>query len=82
VACNVLLLGRFEGRDRRRLVLCGGEELRPDDCVPWELHDSAVIVRVLWEVPDLVGCSPDPDPLSMGTASRPCRYRLPTQEAG
>jgi len=49
MVCNILFLGRFEDRDRRRLVLCGGEELRPDDCVPWELHDSAGIVRVLWE---------------------------------
>ena len=82
MVCNVLLLGRFEGHDRRRLVLCGGEELRPDDRVPRELHDSAGIVRVLWELPVSVRCVPDPDPLSTGTASRLCRYRLPTRGAG
>jgi len=81
VVCNVLLLGGFEGRDRRRLVLCGGEELRPDDCVPWELYDSAGIVRVLAELPVSVRCVPDPDPLSTGTGSRLCRYRLPTRGA-
>jgi len=73
VVCNVLLLGRFEGRDRRRLELCGGEELRPDDCVPWELHDSASIVCVLWELPVSVRCVPDPDSLSTGTVLRLCR---------
>jgi len=82
VVCCVLLLWRFEGRDRRRLVLCGGEELRPDDYVPWELHDSAGIGRVLCEQPVSVRCVPDPDPLSTGTASGLCRYRLPTQGAG
>jgi len=82
VVCNVLLLGRFEDSDRRRLVLCGGEELRPDDWVLWELHDSAGIVRVLLELPVSVCCVPDPDPLSVGTALRLCRYRLPTQGAG
>ena len=47
-------VGRFKSDDRRRLVLRGGEELRPDDCVPWELHNSASIIRVLWELPDSV----------------------------
>ena len=82
MVCNVLLLGRFAGRDTRRLVLCGGEELRPDDCVPWELHDSAGIVRVLCELPVSAHCFADPDTLSAGTASRLPRYRLPTRVAG
>ena len=75
MVCNVLLLGRFAGRDGRRLVICGGEELRPDDCVPWELADSTSNVRVLWELPVSVRCVPDPDPLSAGTALRLPRYR-------
>ena len=79
---KVLLLGHFEGRDRRRLVLRGGEEPGPDDCVLWELHDSAGIVRVLWELPVSGRCVPDPDPLSTGPASPLCRYRLPTRGAG
>ena len=70
---NVPLLGHFEGGDRRRLVLCGGEELRPDDCVLWELPDLAGIVRVLWEQPVSVSCVPDPDSLSTDTASDLCR---------
>ena len=82
MVCNVLLLGRFAGPDTRRLVICGGEELRPDDCAPWELADSAGNVRVLWELPDSVRRVPDPDPLSAGTASRLPRYRLPTRGAG
>jgi len=51
-------------------MIGGGEELRPDDCVPCELPDSAASVRVLWELPDLVHCVPDLDALSMGTALR------------
>jgi len=70
----VLLLGRFAGRDTRRLVICGGEELRPDERAPWELADSAVNVRVLWELPDLVRRVPDRDPVSAGTASQLPRY--------
>ena len=61
MVCKVLLLARFTGRDVGRLVVCGGEELRPDDCVPWELLDSAGSVLVLWELPDSVRCVPDPD---------------------
>ena len=63
LVCNVRLLGRFAGRDTRCLVICGGEELRPDDCAPWELANSASNVRVLWELPDSVRRVPDPDPL-------------------
>ena len=33
MVCKVLLLARFTGRDVGRLVVCGGKELRPDDCV-------------------------------------------------
>jgi len=82
VVCNVLLLGRFEGRDRRRPVPGGGEELRPDDCVRWELHDSAEIVRVLWELAVSVRCVPDQHRLFTGAASSLCRYGLPTRRAG
>jgi len=82
VVCKVLLLARFTGRDVGRLVVCGGEELRPDDCIPWELLDSAGSVLVLWELPDSVRCVPDPDPLCAGMASRLCRSRLPTREVG
>ena len=82
VVCKVLLLARFTGRDVGRLVVCGGEELRPDDCVPWELLDSAGSVLVLWELPDSVRCVPDPDPLCAGMASRLRRSRLPTREVG
>ena len=82
VVCNVLLLGGFAGNDTRRLVICGGEELRPDHCAPSDLADSAGNVRVLWELPDSVRCVPDPDPLSAGTASRLPRYRLTTRGAG
>ena len=82
MVCNVLLLGRFAGRDTRRLVIWGGEELRPDDSAPSELVDSASNGRVLWELPDSVRRVPDLDPLSAGTASRLPRYRLPTLEAG
>jgi len=63
VVCKVLLLARFTGRDVRRLVVCRGEDLRPDDGVPWELLDSAGSFLVLWELPDSVRCVPDPDPL-------------------
>ena len=70
------------GRDTRRLVICGGEKLRPDDCAPWELADSAGNVRVLWELPDSVRRVPNPDRLLTGTASRLPRYRLPTRGAG
>ena len=82
MVCNVLLLGRLAGRDIRHLGICGGEELRPDDCAPWELADSAGNVRVLWELPDSVRRFPDPDPLSAGTASPLPWYRLPTRGAG
>jgi len=81
VVCNVLLLGRFVGHDGRRLVICGGEELRPDDCVPCELPDLAASVGVLWQLPDLVRRVPDPDPLSTGTALRLLPYILPTHRA-
>ena len=47
MACKVLLVARFAGRDIRRLVICGGEELRPDDYVPCELPDLASSVVVL-----------------------------------
>jgi len=82
MVCKVLLLARFTGRHVGRLVVCGGEELRPDDCVPWELLDSAGSVLVLWELPDLVRCVPDPDTLCTGMASRLRRSRLPTREVG
>ena len=82
VVCNVLLLGRFVGRDGRLLMICGGEELRPDDCVPCELPDSAASVRVLWELPGSVRRVPDPDALSTGTALRLRPYILPTRGAG
>jgi len=82
VVCKVLLLARFTGRDVWRLVVCGGEELRPDDCVPWELLDSAGSVLVLWELPDSVRCVPDPDPLCAVMPSRLRRSRLPTREVG
>ena len=82
VVCKVLLLARFTGSDVGRLVVCGGEELRPDDCVPWELLDSAGSVLVLWELPDSVRCVPDPDPLCAGMASRLRRSGLPTREVG
>ena len=77
---KVLLLARFTGRDVGRLVVCGGEELQPDDCLPWELLDSAGSVLVLWELPDSVRGVPDPDPLCAGMASRLRRSRLPTRE--
>jgi len=82
VVRNVLLLGRFAGRDTRRLVICAGEEFRPGDCAPWELADSAGNVCVLSELPDSVRRIPDLDPLSAGTASRLPQYRLPTRGAG
>jgi len=82
VVCKGLLLARLTGRDVGRLVVCGGEELRPDDCVPWELLDSAGSVLVLWELPDWVRCVPDPDPLCAGMASRLRRSRLSTHEVG
>ena len=62
VVCNVLLLGRFVGRDGRRLMICGGEEVGPDDCVQCELPDSGASVRVLWELPGSVRRVPDPVP--------------------
>jgi len=79
---KVLLLARFTGCDVGRLVVCGGEELRPDDCVPWKLHDLAGSVLVLWELPDSVRCVPDSDPLCAGMASRLHRSKLPTHEVG
>ena len=82
MVCKVLLLARFTGRDVGRLLVCGGEELRPDDCVPWELLDSAGSVLVLWELPDSVCCVPDPDPFCAGMASHLRRSRLPTREVG
>ena len=82
MVCKVLLLARFTGRDVGRLVVCGGETLRPDDCVPWELLDSAGSVFVLWDLPDSVRCVPDRDPLYAGMASRLRRSRLPTREVG
>jgi len=82
VVCKARLLARFTGRDVGRLVVCGGEELRRDDCVPWELLDSAGSVLVLWELHDSVRCVPDPDPLCAGMASRLRRSRLPTREVG
>jgi len=78
----VLLLGCFVGRDRRRLMIWGGEELRPDDCVLCELPDSAASVRVLWELPGSVRRVPDPDALSTGTALHLRPYILPTRGAG
>jgi len=82
VVCKVLLLARFTDREVGRLVVCGGEELRPDDCIPWELVDSAGRVLVQWELPDSVRCVPDPDPLLAGMASRLRRSRFPTREVG
>jgi len=82
VVYKVLLLVRFTGRDVGHLVVCGVEELRPDDCVPWELLDSAGSVLVLWELPNSVHCVHDPDPLCAGMASRLCHSRLPTHEVG
>jgi len=78
----VLLLGRFVGRDGRGLMICGGEELRPDDFVPCDLPDSAASVRVLWELPGSVCRVPDPDALSMGTALCLHPYIVPTRGAG
>jgi len=80
VVCKVLLPARFTRRDVGRLVVCGGEALRPEDCVPWELLDSARSVLVLWELPDSVRCVPDPDPICAGMASRLRRSRLSTRE--
>ena len=82
VVCKVLLLARFTGRDVGGLVVCGGEELRPDDCVQWELRDSAGSVLVLCELPDSGRCVADPDPLGAGMASRLGCSRLPTREVG
>ena len=82
MVCNVRLLGHLEGRATRRLVRCGGEELRPHHWVQWELHDSAGIVWVQWELRVCVRCVPDPDPLSMGKVSRLFLYRLPTGGSG
>jgi len=80
VVSKVLLLACFTGRDVGRLVVCGREEQRTDDCVPWELLDSAGSVLVLLELPDSVPCVPDPDPFCAGMASRPRRSRLPTRQ--
>ena len=80
--CTVLLLARFTGRDVGCLVVCGGEELRLDDCVPWELLHSAGSVLVLLELPDSVCCAPNPDPVWAGMASRLRRSRLPTRKVG
>ena len=66
------------GCDMGCLVVCCGEELRPDDSVLWELHDSARSVLVLGELPDLVSCLPKPDPLCTGMASRLRLSKLPT----
>ena len=63
-------------------MICGGEDLRPDDCVPWELPDSAGSLRVLWELPDSVRRVPDPDPRSPGTVLRLCPYIFTTRGAG
>jgi len=82
VVGKVLLLARLTGHDVGRHVVCGGEELRRDYCVPWELLDSAGSVLVLWELPDSVLCVPDPDPLCAGKAPRLRRSRLPTREVG
>jgi len=82
VVCKVLLLAHFTGHEVWRLVVCGGEEQRPDDCVPWELLDLAGSVLVLWELPDSVRCVPDPDPLCAGMALRLRRAGLPTHEVG
>ena len=82
MVCKVLVLARFTGCDVGGLVVCGREELRPDNSVPWELLDSAGSVLELWERPDSVRCVPDPDPLSVGMASRLRRSRLPTREVG
>jgi len=65
-----------------RLVVRGGKELRPDNCVLWELLDSAGSVLVLWDLPDSVRCVPDTDPLWAGMASRVRRSTLPTREVG
>ena len=82
MACKVLLLVRFAGCDIRRVVICGEEELQPDDCVPCELPDLASSVVVLWELPDLVRCVPDPVVLSACMASRLRRSRLSTHAVG
>ena len=78
----MLLLGHFVGCDRRRLVICGGEELRPEECVLCELPTSAASVRVLWELLDSVRQVPVLDPLSTGTALRLHLYIFPTHGAG
>ena len=82
MVCKVLLPACFTGRDVGRLVVCGGEELQPDDGVLWELLDLAGSVLVLWKLPDSVSCIPDPDPLCAGMASRLRCSRLPTREVG
>jgi len=63
-------------------MICGGEELQPDDCVPCELPDLATSVRVLWELRDFVCHVPDPDALSTGRAWHLRPYILPTRGAG
>jgi len=63
-------------------MICDGEELRRDICLPCELPDSPASVRELWEMPDSVRRVPDPDALSTGTALRLRRDILPTYGAG
>ena len=63
-------------------MICGREEARPDNCVQWELPDSATSVCILWELPDWVHGVPDPDPVSTGPASCLHQYILPTRGAG
>ena len=62
-------------------MICGGEELRPDDCAPWELADSAGNVRVLWELPasaktDLESDTPALRP-DVSRPSSPLKYSHP-----
>jgi len=82
VFCKVLLLARFTGCDVGRLVVCGGEELRPEDCVLWELLDSAGSILVRWGLPDSVLCVPHLDPFCAGLALCLRRSRLPIREVG
>jgi len=82
VVCNVLLLRCFTRYDTRRLVICGGEELRPDECAPWELAHWAGNVGVVWERHDLVRRLHDRDHLSLGTVSCIHWYKLPSRGAG
>jgi len=82
IVCNLLLLGCFIGRDGRRLVICGVEELGPDDYVLSELPHLATSVSILWELPGAVRRVPDPDPLSTGMVLHLRPYILPTGGAG